>query len=61
MVLKMGIQCRFIILGLVIFLLISGLFAFARAGEEKSAPARSIRQEVEQKALGEAMDRLQCG
>ena len=61
MVLKMGIRRRFIVLGPVICLLISGLFAFAQAGEEKSALARSIRQEVEQEALDEAMDAFTAG
>src|SRR5208337_1390825 len=56
MVLKTRIRCRFIILELVIFLLISGLFVLAQADEEKSALARSIRQEVEQEALDEAMN-----
>ena len=61
MVLKMGIRRIFIVLGPVICLLISGLFAFAQAGEEKSDLARTIRQEVEQEALGEAMERFHCG
>lgn len=61
MVLKTGIRCRFIILGPVICLLISGLLAFAQADEEKSALARSIRQEVEQEALGEAMSAFTAG
>ena len=61
MVLKTGIQCRFITLGLMIFLSISGLFAFAQAAEEKSAPTQSIRQEVEQKSLEEAMTAFNAG
>ncbi|MGO9374636.1 MAG: hypothetical protein ACLQBD_21410 [Syntrophobacteraceae bacterium] len=61
MVLKTGIRCRFIILGQVIFLLNFGLVAFAHAGDEKSALARSIRQEVEQEALDEAMSAFTAG
>jgi hypothetical protein len=54
MVLKMRFQRRFI--GLVIFLLISGPFAFSLAAEEKSAGAESIRRDVEQEALRDAMN-----
>src|SRR5208283_4011547 len=61
MVLKTGIRCRFIILGQVIFLLTFGSFAFAQAGDERSALARSIRQEVEQEALNEAMSAFTAG
>ncbi len=61
MILKTGIGRRFIILGPVVCLLISGLFAFAQADEEKSALARSIRQEVEQEALNEAMSAFTAG
>jgi len=54
MVLKMRIQRRFI--GIVIFLLISGPFAFSLAAEEKSTSAQSIRRDVEQEALKDAMN-----
>jgi hypothetical protein len=53
MVLKIPIQRRFI--GLVIFILISGPFAFCLADEEKSAGAWSIRRDVEQEALADAV------
>ncbi len=52
MVLKTRIQRRLI--GLVIFLLISGTFSFSLAAEEKSASAESIRRDVEQEALKDA-------
>ena len=54
MVLKTRIQRRFI--GLVIFLLISGSFSFSLAAEEKSASAESIRRDVEQEALKDAVN-----
>src|SRR5208283_1018171 len=61
MVLKTGIRCRFVILGQVIFLLAFGSFAFGQAGDEKSALARCIRQEVEKEALDEAMSAFTAG
>jgi len=54
MVLKTRIQRRFI--GLVIFLLISGTFSFSSAAEEKSASVESIRRDVEQEALKDAVN-----
>jgi hypothetical protein len=54
MVLKMRIERRF--LGIVIFLLISGSFAFSLASGEKSTCAESIRRDVEQQALADAMN-----
>ncbi|MGA2402702.1 MAG: hypothetical protein ABSG91_13520 [Syntrophobacteraceae bacterium] len=61
MVLKTGIQCRLITLRLIIFLLISGLCAFVWAAEEKSVLTQSIRQELEQKSLEEAMSVFNAG
>jgi hypothetical protein len=54
MVLKMRIQRRFI--GLVIFLLISGPFAFCLAAEEESADVLSIRRDVEREAFANAVN-----
>ena len=62
MVLKTGIGRRFFVLRIAIFLLISGLFAFAWAAEEESAsPQSSIRREVEQKYLEDAMGAFSAG
>ena len=55
MVLKMRIRAE-IFVGIVIFLLISGSFAFSLAAEEKSTCAESIRHDVEQEALADAMN-----
>ncbi len=55
MVLKMGIRSRFFILRLIVFLLIVGSFASAWAAEGESALSQSIRREVEQKYLEEAV------
>jgi len=54
MVLKMRIERRF--LGIVVFLLISGSFAFSLASGGKSTCAESIRRDVEQQALADAMN-----
>ncbi|MGA2026658.1 MAG: hypothetical protein ABSH17_06255 [Syntrophobacteraceae bacterium] len=54
MVLKMRIERGF--LGIVIFLLISGSFAFSLAAGEKSTCVESIRRDVEQDALANAID-----
>jgi hypothetical protein len=54
MVLKMRIERGF--LGIVIFLLISGSFAFSLAAGEKPTCAESIRRDVEQEALADAMN-----
>jgi len=53
MVLKMRIERGF--LGIVIFLLISGFFAFSLASGEKSTCPESIRRDVEQEALADAI------
>ncbi len=57
----MGIRCRFIVLGLVVFFVISGTLAFAWAAEEESASTQSIRREVEQKYLEEAVSAFNAG
>jgi hypothetical protein len=54
MVLKMRIERGF--LGIVIFLLISGSFAFSLASGEKSTCPESIRRDVEQEALADAIN-----
>jgi uncharacterized protein YlxW (UPF0749 family) len=59
MVLKLRIQRRFF--WLVIFLLLSGSFAFSLAAEEKSTGAESIRRDVEQEALADAMNAFNAG
>lgn len=50
----MRIQFRFFLLGTIVFLLISG-FAFSLAAGEKSTLSESIRRDVEQEALEDAM------
>ena len=59
MVLKLRIQWRFF--WLVIFLLLSGSFAYSSAAEEKSTGAESIRRDVEQEALADAMNAFNAG
>jgi len=59
MVLKMRIERGF--LGIVIFLLISGFFAFSLASGEKSTCPESIRRDVEQEALADAMNAFNAG
>jgi hypothetical protein len=61
MVVKMRIQCGFFVFGLVVFLLISGPLAFSLAAEETSSFTQSIRQEIEQKSLGEAINAFSAG
>jgi len=61
MVLNTGIRCRFFVLRLAIFLLISGSVAFAWGTEEESAITQSIRREVEQKYLEDAMSAFDAG
>jgi hypothetical protein len=62
MVLKMRIQCRLFVFRLVIFLLIPVPFAFSLAAEENSAgSAESIRRDVEQEALEDAMGAFNAG
>ena len=59
MVLKMRIERGF--LGIVIFLLNSGSFACSLAAGEKSTCAESIRRDVEQEALADAMKAFNAG
>jgi hypothetical protein len=61
MVLKEVIRCRTFVLRLIISLLISGSFAFAYAAEDESALAQSIRREVEQQYLGDAISAFKAG
>ncbi len=59
MVLRLRIQQRFF--WLVIFLLLSGSSAFSLAAEEESTSAESIRRDVEQEALADAMNAFNAG
>ncbi len=61
MVLKTGVRHRFFVLGIAIFLLTSGSFTFAWAAEDESALAQSIRREVEQRYLEDAMNSFNAG
>jgi hypothetical protein len=61
MVLKAVIRRRLLVLGLIIFVLISGSFALACAAEDESAIAQSIRREVEQKYLEDAISAFKAG
>ncbi len=59
MVLRLRIQRKFF--WLVMFLLLSGSSAFSLAAEEKSTGAESIRRDVEQEALADAMNAFNAG
>ncbi len=48
-------------MGIVIFLLLSGSFAFSLAAEEKLTGVESIRRDVEQEALADAMNAFNAG